>query len=111
MTEPEPLVTQRMKLTEARQHFSAVLMQVFRGETRVIVEKGGIPVAAIISLDDLQGLARMEQRRAEAFQALDRFGEAFKDESAEGIEREVAGAVASARRELRHEAKQRAAAS
>lgn len=110
MREQEP-VTRIMKASEARQKFSEVLNQVFREETRVIVEKSGIPVAAIISVDDLKQLARLEQQRQRDFSVLDEIGEAFKDLPPEEIEREVANAVASVRRENRRRKPRAATAS
>src|SRR5487761_1442713 len=94
MAEREPIMTKTMKLTDTRQHFSEVLNEVFRGQSRVLVEKSGIPVAGIVSAHDLVRLQALEAKREEAFKALDRFGEVFKDESPEDIEREVAKAVA-----------------
>jgi prevent-host-death family protein len=64
--EPEPM-TKTIKASVARQQFSKMLNEVFRGESRVVVEKSGIPVAAIIPAKDLQLLARLEQERAERF--------------------------------------------
>jgi prevent-host-death family protein len=63
MAEPE-LMTKTIKASEARQHFSQLLNEVFRRESRVVVEKSGIPVAAIISAEDFKRLARLEQERA-----------------------------------------------
>jgi prevent-host-death family protein len=60
--EPEPM-TKTIKASEARQQFSKVLNEVFRGESRVVVEKSGIPVAAIISASDFKRLARLEAER------------------------------------------------
>ncbi|MBI4491257.1 MAG: type II toxin-antitoxin system Phd/YefM family antitoxin [Chloroflexi bacterium] len=59
--------TQTMKASEVRQNFSQLLNKVFRRETCVIVEKSGIPVAAIISAQDLERLNRLEQEREERF--------------------------------------------
>jgi prevent-host-death family protein len=81
------------------------LNKVFRKETRVIVEKSGIPVAAIISADDLDRLNRLEAQRQKDFAILDEMREAFKDVPAEELEREVAKAVASVRQENRKQAK------
>ena len=108
MAEPEPIMTKTMKLTDARQHFSEVLNQVFRGKTRVLVEKSGIPVAGIVSASDLERLSRFEEQRARDFAILDEIGEAFKDQTPEQIEQEVAKAVAAARRKMRQEARQQA---
>jgi len=69
MPEREPM-TQTMKASQARQEFSQLLNKVFRRETRVVVEKNGIPVAAIISADDLARLAQLEQERAQRFAVM-----------------------------------------
>lgn len=45
----------------------------------MIVEKSGIPVAAIISVDDLHLLNRLEAERQQRFKILDEIGEAFED--------------------------------
>ncbi len=97
-------MTQTINASEARQHWSELLNKVFRKETRVIVEKSGIPVAAIISADDLERLSRYEQERAERFKILDEIGEAFKDVPPEEIEREVAKAIQAVREENRKQA-------
>lgn len=109
MREREPM-TQTMKASEARQQFSQLLNQVFRGETRVVVEKSGIPVAAIISAQDLEQLARFEAQREKDFAVIDEIRAAFKDVPDEELEREVSRAVADARARLREEAKRGATA-
>ena len=100
MRDPEP-VTQTIKASEAREQFSQLLTKVFRRETRVIVEKSGIPVAAIISVDDLQLLNRLEAERQQRFKILDEIGEAFEDVPPEEIEREVRRAIAEVREQGR----------
>ena len=45
---PTQPATETMKMTDAKQQFSRVVNNVFRTHTRVLVEKGGIPVAAIV---------------------------------------------------------------
>jgi prevent-host-death family protein len=92
-----------MKASAARQQFSQLLNEVFREESRVVVEKSGIPVAAIIPAKDLVLLARLEQERAEQFKILDERGEAFKDVPPEEIEREVKRAITQVRREKRQQ--------
>ncbi|MBI4492033.1 MAG: type II toxin-antitoxin system Phd/YefM family antitoxin [Chloroflexi bacterium] len=96
MREREPAI-ETVKASEARQNFSQLLSKVFRRETRVIVEKSGIPVAAIISAQDLKRFQRLEEEREQRFKALDATREAFKDVPDEELEREVARAVAEAR--------------
>jgi prevent-host-death family protein len=70
-------MTKAIKASEARRQFSQLLNEVFRRESRVLVEKSGIPVAAIISAKDLQLLARLEAERAERFKIPDEIGDAF----------------------------------
>jgi prevent-host-death family protein len=100
MAKPEPM-TKTIKASEARQHFSQLLNEVFRGESRVLVEKSGIPVAAIISAEDFKRLARLEAERNNDFAILDEIGEVFKDVSPEEIEQEVKRAITHVRREKR----------
>ncbi len=88
MREPQPM-TQTMKASDARQHFASVLNRVFRKETRVVVEKSGIPVAAIVSADDLKRLDRLERERAERFGVIDEIRSAFAGVPDEEIERET----------------------
>src|SRR6476620_11261390 len=88
MREQEPM-TQTMKISEVKNTLSSLVNQVYRKETRVLVEKSGIPVAAIISADDLKRLAQLEQERAQRFAVIDRVREAFADVPAEEIEHET----------------------
>ena len=100
MREREPMI-QTLKFTEARQQFSQVVNRVFKREARVIVEKSGIPVAAIISAQDLERMMAWEAEREEDFAILDEIGEAFKDVPDEEVEREVARALSQVRQEQR----------
>jgi prevent-host-death family protein len=100
MAEPEPM-TKTIKASEARQQFSQLLNEVFRREARILVEKSGIPVAAIISASDFKRLARVEAERNRDFAILDEMREAFKDVPAEEIEQEVAKALSEVRKEQR----------
>jgi prevent-host-death family protein len=91
MREPQPM-TQTMNATDARQNFASILNRVFRGETRVVVEKSGIPVAAIVSAEDLKRLDRLDQlerERAERFAVIDEVRQAFAGVPDEEIERET----------------------
>jgi prevent-host-death family protein len=100
MREREPMI-QTMKASQARQEFSQLLNKVFRRETRVVVEKSGIPVAAIISAEDLERLQQLEEQRRQHFAAIEAVGAAFRDVPDEQLEREVARAVSEARAKQR----------
>ena len=99
-------MTQTIKASDVRQQWSEVLNKVFRKETQVIVEKSGIPVAAIISTEDLARLHRLEAQRQKDFAILDEMRDAFKDVPPDELEREVANAVASVRQEHRKKEEQ-----
>ena len=97
----EQPTTETMKISEVKQQLNRLVNQVYRHETRVMVEKSGIPVAGIVSAEDLRRLDRLDRERAERFKILEEFGEAFKDVPAEELEREVARALAEVRAERR----------
>jgi prevent-host-death family protein len=92
-----------VNFTEARSHLSELINQVTREETRVVIEKHGVPVGVIVSPRDLKDLERMAERRTQQIEAFRRVGEAFADVSEEEIEREVAKALAEVRAEMRAE--------
>ncbi len=92
-------MTQVMKSSDVRKEWSQLLNSVFKDQTRVVVEKSGIPVAAVISAEDLERFVQLEEQRAERFKALDKIREAFKDVPAEELEQEVNKAVAEVRLE------------
>lgn len=92
-------MTQVMKASDARQQWSQLLNKVFRDQTRVVVEKSGIPVAAVISVEDLGHFIKLEEQRKERFKSLDRIRETFKNISASEKEKEVAKAVIQVRLE------------
>jgi len=95
------LKTRTLSASDARQQWSQLLNSVFRGESRVVVEKSGIPVAAIVSMADLERLSRLDKQRGEGLKALVFSWEAFKDVALEEVEDEVDKAVEAARRQVR----------
>ena len=98
-------MTQVMKASDVRAQWSQLLNKVFRSKTRVVVEKSGIPVAAVISAEDLQRFTQLEEQRKERFKVLDKMREAFKDVPPEEIDREVKKAISEVRAENRAKSK------
>jgi prevent-host-death family protein len=82
-------MTQTINASTARQEWSKILNKVFREDTRIVVEKSGIPVAAIISSKDLKRLDQLEKERSERFRILDEVKAAFRDIPESEIENEV----------------------
>jgi prevent-host-death family protein len=100
MPRPE-LTTERINVTEARRTWSDLLNRVFRRETHVVIEKGGIPVAAMISMQEYEQYVEMKARRDERFKILDTVSAAFENVPTEDLEHEVTRAIASIRAENR----------
>src|SRR5262245_16897575 len=71
-----PLSTERVAASRARQDWGKLLERVRRGRIRVLVQKNGVPVAALIAPEDL---ARFERIEAEQDAALARMRAAFAD--------------------------------
>jgi prevent-host-death family protein len=90
-----------MKLSEARSSFSSVVNEVYRRRERVVVEKSGIPVAAIVPVADLERLQRFDAEREERFKVLDEIRAAFADVDPDELEREADKAIAEVRRKAR----------
>lgn len=92
-----------MKLRDAKQHLSQVVNQVAGGESRVVVEKSGLPVVAIIPFEDYRRFKAQEaanvERRQARFERFARFSDAFSDVSDEELEREWAKAKSEIRAE------------
>ncbi len=99
MREQEPM-TQTMKISDVKNHLSSLVNEVYRKETRVLVEKSGIPVAALVSADDLARLNQLDRAWNERTTAIERFSQAFADIPTEEAEAEVTRIIAE-RRERR----------
>ena len=99
--------TRTMKISDVKARLSSLVNEVYRQETRVLVEKAGIPVAALVSVQDLQRLAQLDEERAERRRVLESVREPFRGVPAEEIERETAKAVAEVRAEMAAEREQR----
>jgi prevent-host-death family protein len=90
-------MTQTINASTARQEFSKILNKVFREEARIVVEKSGIPVAAIIPAEDLKRLDQLEKERVDRFRILDEVKTAFKDIPEAEIEKETDKALSRVR--------------
>jgi prevent-host-death family protein len=100
MNKPEKPEVKKVQASEARQRLPDLLNRVYQGKTRIVVERSGIPVAAIVSVEELRHLEALDQDREELWTVMQRMSEAFKDVPPDELEREVTKAVAQARKEL-----------
>jgi prevent-host-death family protein len=98
---PRARSTRRIAAASARQNLSRLLMDVRREEEPVIIEKGGVPVAAVVPLSMLDRDRRWAEERAGRLALLERLRRPFRDLPSGEIERETSEAVAAARRDRR----------
>ena len=91
----------RIAATQARQNFSRLIGDVYRDEEPVIIEKGGVPVAAMVPLTVLDRDRRWAEERAERIALLERMRAPFRDVPPEKLEARVAQAIKAVRRERR----------
>src|SRR4051812_25688536 len=96
MREQEPM-TQTMNISEVKNQLSRVVNRVYRKEARVLVEKAGIPVAALVSADDLQRLQQLDRQWAQGTQAIERLSQAFADAPVPDLEATIAEIIAEGR--------------
>jgi len=95
--------TTTMKISDARSQLNAIADRVYREGDRIVVEKSGIPVMAVISIRDLEKFQYLEAKREKDFEVFDRIREVFKDVPQEEIEREADRATKEVKAEMRAE--------
>lgn len=83
--------------------------RVQRGETRIVIEHDGVPIAALVSLADLASLDRLDRRDDDFFEQVDQLRDAFAEVPAAEIERETDRIVEGLRAEQRAEREHAAA--
>ena len=109
MSTREPTV-RVVDASDAVRTWHELLDDVAQSHNRVIVERDGMAVAAVISAADLERFRRLEKARARDFEVLDQMADAFKDVPFEEIEHEAAKALAEVRAEMRAEREAKSAA-
>ena len=83
------LVTRLMTFSEVKSTFANLVDAIARHETRVLVQKDGVPVAALVSVEDLMRLKLLARDGAESPQALERIGAALRDVTPNEAERNI----------------------
>ena len=98
--------TKIIKISALKNSLSRVAHGVSTDDARVLIEKNGVPVAALISVGDLRRLVQYDrinrdQVDDDPFAVIERMREAFKDVPDEEIERETDRIIARIRAENR----------
>jgi len=96
MATPTRPVEETMKLSDTKQQFSRVINRVARGEANIIVEKSGLPVAALVSMDEYRTI--QAAARHARFDRVAQISKAFADVPTSELEEEIAKAVREARK-------------
>ena len=73
------MIDKHMGVAEVKRRFADVVGEVMHGKRRIIVERRGRPVVAIVPLDDAGGLARPGQRLATVIGCGEEDGESFQE--------------------------------
>lgn len=102
---PEQSPTTRTKtISEVKKSFTSLVNELGHGTTRVPIEEAGIPVAALVSVNDLARLDRFDREWEEGTKAIQRFSRAFADVPVEEAEAEIARIIAKGRQRRAAEA-------
>jgi prevent-host-death family protein len=101
MAVPRQRTTETMSVSEARKNFSGTLDRVRESDVRIVVEKSGIPVAAVVPISVLQDDEDRERQRQEALRSLKEVQAGFVGVSEEEAEREIAKALDEIKEERR----------
>jgi prevent-host-death family protein len=96
MGRQEP-ITQTMKISNVKNRLSSLVNEVYRGERRILVEKSGIPVAALVSADDLNRLQQLDREWDKTTKAIERFSQAFADVPVPELEAKIDEIIAEGR--------------
>jgi prevent-host-death family protein len=100
-----------MKISEVKSRLNSLVNDIYRQETRVVVEKSGIPVAVIIPLADLRRLTQLDEQDRAARDIVEAMRVPFDDVPPEEIERQTERILAEIREEDRAARKQMVATS
>jgi prevent-host-death family protein len=92
-----------MSVADVRNELESLVDRILPGETRVVIEKDGRPVAVLVSPQDLKRMVQLETEWEQDFAVFDEIGAAFAGVPAEEIERETAKTLAEVRAERRAE--------
>jgi prevent-host-death family protein len=95
-----------MNATDVRNNWTKVLDEVYTADNEITVEKSGIPVAVLISIEERDRFKMIEKERKERFKRLlARMQSKFADESEDEIMAHALAAVQEVREQLRREKK------
>lgn len=89
MTEQSPPV-QRIDVADLSGQLSRYLEEILRRETRVVIERSGVPIAVVIAPEDFERLERLDRQRSARLNAIASISAALNDVPLEELEAELA---------------------
>ena len=108
----KPMAVRVVPASRAKNNFGEVIRRVYENEETQIIERGGLPVAAIVSMSDLERLypqsmkqlprAASSARRQQAWRRLDGLLDKLQAGNEKFSEEEVEADVLKAVAEVRH---------
>lgn len=101
--------TKVMSASDVRQHFAETVNEAARGRTRFVIEKNGVPSAAVVSARDLERLEQEDAQWEADWAFLEEFRGRFADVDSDELERMAIETVREIREEKRRERLQREA--
>lgn len=107
MREIESL-TRAVDIASLEHDVSKLVDEVADGTARLRIERDGVPLAAIVSIEDLKRLKRLDEQNREVWEALEAIRAPFRGIPADELEREAVRAIAEDRAERRTEREQAA---
>lgn len=97
MALPKQRTTETMNVSESRKQYSELLNRVYRGEEQIIIEKNGIPLAAIVPLSVVRDAEARQRQRERARSSLREVQAALAHVPEDELEREIEKALAEAK--------------
>lgn len=94
MALPNQRTTETMSESDLQTQLGELLQRVSQDEDRIIIEKDGVPVAAIVPLSVVRDAESTERRRQDLREAFEATREEMRGIPPDEIEREIAQAVA-----------------
>lgn len=103
----KPLKTKSVSVSDVPKRWRQLLALLEGGDTRIILERDGVPVGSIVPKGDLTSLRLADHQRQRLLESALRISEAFADVPEDELQREIDKALA----EVRAEGRARAAGS
>lgn len=101
--------TRPIDIADAERAIHLLVDEVARASARLRIERAGVPLAALVSIEDLRRLKHLDDQDREVLDALEAIRAPFRGTPAEELEHEAMRAISEDRAERQAERQQTAA--